>query len=185
MKVLRRTQFGNPILRLVASQVPETEIKSTFVQDLIADMRYTLENKKYGVGLAAPQVGVSLRLALIGSKPTPSRPKALKLNMVLINPKITKYHGKKTGMWEGCISGPDMYGQAMRHKKITLNWTNETGTQKTKTFEGLVSQIIQHEIDHLDGKLFVDRVEDSKTYMTFSEYRKMMKKERKKLKNKD
>ena len=148
-------------------------------------MRYTLKNKKYGVGLAAPQVGVSLRLAVIGSKPTPSRPKILKLNMVLINPEITKHYGKKTGMWEGCISGPDMYGQAMRYKKITLEWTDETGTQKTKTFEGLAAQIIQHEIDHLNGTLFVDRVEDPKTYITFSEYRKMIKKERKNLKTKN
>ena len=181
MKILRRTQFGNPILRSVSKQVTKKEITSKTFKELIKNMRYTLAHKNYGVGLAAPQIGELVALAIIGSKPTPTRPKAPTLDMTLINPRIIRKYGKPEPMWEGCISGPDMYGKTDRYKKVRLEWIDHKGIKHTETFEGLLAQIIQHEVDHLRGVLFVDRVSDTKSYMTFSEYRKKSKADAKKI----
>jgi peptide deformylase len=178
MQILRRTQFGNPILRTPAKQLSKPEILSPATQDFIADMRHTLEKKRYGVGLAAPQVGQSIALAIIGLKPTPTRPKVPTIAMTLINPKIMTHSKRRTARWEGCISGPDMYGKAMRYPTLRLTWIDEQGYPHEEDFKGLLAQIIQHEVDHLNGILFVDRVRDSKTYVTFSEYKKIRRSER-------
>jgi peptide deformylase len=99
--------------------------------------------------------------------------------MIIINPKITKFYGKTTGMWEGCISGTELYGKAVRYKKVRLSWLDENAQQHKNDFNGLVAQVIQHEVDHLNGILFVDRVKDTKTYITFSEYKKLRRAENK------
>lgn len=177
MRLLRRTQFGNPILRAPARELSLAEIRSPATQSLLVDMYYTLEKKDYGVGLAAPQVGEHTALAIIGLKPTPTRPNAETFSMTIINPKITRYYGSPVPMWEACISGPDLYGQAERHEKIRLRWHDEEAKSHEKDFEGLVAQVIQHEVDHLSGTLFVDRVRDTKTYVTASEYKKLRKAE--------
>lgn len=173
MRLLRRTQFGNPILRTAARRLNKQEILSTTIQELLGNMRYTLTTKRYGVGLAAPQVGQPLAIAIIGMKPTPTRPKIPKVSMTLINPKIVSRSSKRIASWEGCISGPNMYGKAQRYPKVRLSWLDATAHRHEKDFEGLVAQVIQHEVDHLNGILFVDRVTDSKTYVTFSEYKKI------------
>lgn len=175
MRILRRTQFGNPILRATSLKVSRKEIVSKTIQSLLKDMRYTLDKKQYGVGLAAPQIGRSLAIAVIGMKPTPTRPNIPKLSMTIINPEIVMHKGKSSGMWEGCISGPDMYGKALRYKRVRLKWLDEKAHPHEKEFEGIVAQVIQHEVDHLSGILFVDRVKDPKTYVTLSEYKKIQK----------
>ena len=86
MKVLKITRFGNPILREKARELSTNEIKSEKIQQLIANIRHTNEMNKYGVGLAAPQVGKSVALSVIGIKPTPSRPDLEKFDQVIINP---------------------------------------------------------------------------------------------------
>src|ERR1039458_5418118 len=173
MRVLRRTQFGNPVLRTAARRLTSQEILSPTTQDLLRDMRHTLSSKSYGVGLAAPQIGEPLAIAIVGLKPTPTRPNAPKLSLTLINPEIVGHSGSRTGEWEGCISGPDMYGKAMRYPKIRVRWLDGKARGREKDFQGLVGQVIQHEIDHLNGVLFVDRVRDPKTYVTASEYKKI------------
>jgi len=182
MKLYTRTQFGNPILRKPARILSEKEILSTNIRAFIKYMTYTLEKRKYGIGLAAPQVGEGIALIIIGLKPTPTRPNIEKLSMIVINPKITKLYGKPTGMWEACISGSELYGKAVRYPKVRLSWLDNKAQKHEKDFEGLVAQVIQHEVDHLNGILFVDRVKDTKTYVTFSEYKKLRKAEIKKLK---
>lgn len=177
MKVLRRTQFGNPVLRQKAARLNADEIKSPKIQDLIKNMQYTLvSKKKYGVGLAAPQVGQSVALAIIGIKPTSTRPDNPQINMVIINPKITKTYGQKTPMWEGCISFGDTrnfpYAQVPRYKKIRLSYDDEHGNHHEADFDGITAHVLQHEIDHLNGVLFVDRVEDTTSYITVAEYKK-------------
>jgi peptide deformylase len=175
-KILRRTQFGNPILRQVARRLSEDEIKSDDIQRLIANMRHTLVKKKYGVGLAAPQVGESVAISVIGIKPTPTRPNLKNYDMNIINPVITETFGSQTGMWEGCIScgtGNGMlFAKALRYKKVRLQWHDEKAQRHERIFDGFTAHVIQHETDHLNGVLFVDRVRDSKTYMTASEYKK-------------
>ena len=175
MQILRRTQFGNPILRVVAQQLSEDDILSDETQTLIKNMYYTLEKKQYGVGLAAPQIGQSISLAIIGIKPTPTRPELVEEKRTLINPKITKTYGPRTGMWEACISGSELYGKAMRYKKIRVSWQDESAKHHERDFDAFMAHVLQHEIDHLNGILFVDRVKDTKTYMTFSEYNKLRK----------
>ncbi len=173
MHLYRRTQFGNPILRSTTNVLSESEILSQQIQELLKDMRYTLEKRQYGIGLAAPQIGKSVAIAVVGLKPTPTRPNVKKLTMDLINPVITNYYGNPNGMWEGCISGPQLYGKAIRYKRIRLTWSDNKAQKHEADFDGLLAQVIQHEVDHLNGILFVDKVQDSKTYVTFSEYRKI------------
>lgn len=176
MKLLRRTLFGNPILRQKSRQLNKSEILSPEIAELIKSMQYTLERRKFGIGLAAPQIGEGIALSVIGIKPTPNRPDNPHVDMVIINPEIVRTYGKQMGLWEGCISlgtGADSpYAQAMRYKKVRVRYYDEKAKLHEKDFDGLLAHVMQHEIDHLKGILFVDRVEDSKTFVTQSEYRK-------------
>lgn len=174
-KVLTRTLYGNPILREPAKKLRASEVNSNEVQDLIANMRETLDRKKYGIGLAAPQVGKSMSLSVIRIRPTklrPNTPKEKWADLVIINPEIIKHYGKKQQMYEGCISLPGVFAKVPRYKKVRLNYLDEKGRQQEKDFEGFIAHIIQHETDHLNGVLYVDRVSDSKSYMSEVEYRK-------------
>ncbi|MBC7581725.1 peptide deformylase [Aeromicrobium sp.] len=177
MKILRRTQFGNPILRETARQLTAAEITSESIQELIIDMRHTLAQKKLGVGLAAPQVGKSLALTVIHVQPTESRPDVLPFEAVLINPIITKYSGQQSDMWEGCISGgssgtADLFAKTPRNNSIEVTYLDERGKKRHEKFKGLQAQIVQHEVDHLNGILFVDHVTDTRSYTTYAEYMK-------------
>lgn len=177
---LHITKFGDHILRTPSKRLSVAEIQSDYVQQLIAEMRTWLTSKpEFGVGLAAPQVGVGLAISVIEIKPTPYRPVAEHASLVVINPEIVATYGRQHPMWEGCISyGGSLkdfpYAQAYRYKKVRLQYYDETGTQQTDDFDGLLAHVIQHETDHLNGILFVDKVRDPKTYMMKSEYIKQM-----------
>lgn len=138
-------------------------------------MAYTLEKENYGVGIAAPQVGESVALSVIGIKPTPNRPELEPFSTTLINPEIIETIGDPEPKWEACIScgrGDDLlYAQVPRYETIRLRWMNETGETIEKVLGGFVAHVAQHETDHLNGVLFVDRVEDPTTYMMADEYR--------------
>ena len=174
-RLLVLTRFGNPILREKARELTVDEIKGDEIQQLIASVRYTNETKKYGVGLAAPQVGESIALSVIGIKPTPTRPNLEKFDQVIINPTFEGI-GRRTGMWEGCQSGgkqnDTLYGKALRYRKIRATWYDEHAKFHEKELTGFIAHVFQHETDHLNGVLFVDRVRDTKTYMMADEYRK-------------
>lgn len=176
MRLLRRTLFGNPILRTPARLLNRAEIVSTTIQALIEDMRYTLETRKYGVGLAAPQIGESFAISVIGIKPTPTRPDSAASDLVIINPEIVKFYGEKVPKWEGCLSfggGSDQpYAQALRYEKVRVRYYDQTATLHEADYDGLVGHVLQHEIDHLNGILFVDHVIDPKTFITAHEYKK-------------
>lgn len=180
MKILSRVQFGNPVLREVAQKVPTQDISSKGVQSLIADMRHTLLEKKLGIGLAAPQVGKRLAIAVIAIRPREYRPNTEPFDLVMINPEITDYIGRKVQLWEGCISAGshgrcDLFAKVPRYPEVKVKYWDETGQMHHATFESLKAQLIQHEVDHLNGILFVDRVKDPTTYMTFREYIKLIK----------
>ena len=172
--VLKLTRFGNPILRQVARELSVEEIKSSEMQQLIANIRHTNKVKQHGVGLAAPQVGVSVALSVIGIKPTPNHPGRDYFDSVIINPS---YEGldKQTGKWEGCQSGGTgddiMFGKAMRYGKIRAKWYDEHGESHDEVITGFPAHVFQHETDHLYGILFVDKVRDTKTFMMADEYR--------------
>lgn len=174
-RTLELTRFGNPILRQVARRLEVDEITSEETKQLIADMKHLLVGNKYGVGLAAPQVGQNLALSVIGVKPTPTRSELEPFETVIINPEIIEYHGEPEPMWEACVScgsGDDLlYAQAMRHPEVTLRWRDESAQQREQKLGGFVAHVVQHEVDHLNGVLFVDRVKDATSFMMADEYR--------------
>jgi len=181
MKVLPRTQFGDPILRKRAKRLRVKDIHSLAVQGLIQNIRHSLLTEELGVGLAAPQVGESLAITVIAIRPTLHRPDVEEFDLVLINPDIIEYIGDKTLLWEGCISGgsngkADLFAKVPRYKQVRVKFYDEHGIMREETYEGLRAQIVQHETDHLNGMLFVDRVEDTKTFMTHHEYMTRIKK---------
>lgn len=182
-EVLKATRFGNPVLREPTRELSVAEIKSAKIQTLIKNMYYTLEKKKYGVGLAAPQIGEPLALSVIGIKPTPNRPELKPFSAVLINPKITETFGRRTELWEGCISAGSgnntLFAKVPRYKKIRLQWLDERGTKHDEIIDGFTAHVAQHETDHLNGMLFVDKVKDTTSYMMADEYRKRIVKTRK------
>lgn len=183
MKILKRREFGDGILRETAKLLPINEIKSRNIQTLIKDMRYTLSKLSLGIGLAAPQIGQSISLSVISIRSTPHRPTVEKYDLVIINPVITKLVGRKSQMWEGCISGgpgkSGLFAKVPRYKSLKLKYTDEKGINHHKNFDGLLAHVIQHEIDHLAGVLFVDKVKDTKSYMSYKEYIKFAKNEQK------
>lgn len=176
---LKIREFGNPVLRQKATNLPVKDIRTNGVQKLIKNMQDFLLSKKLGVGLAAPQVGKDLALAVVCVRPIKHRKEVEELDLVIINPEITKTYGHKIQHWEGCISGgplkSSLFAKVPRHKKVELKYRDEKGKSHNKTFEGLIAHIIQHELDHLNGILFVDRVKDTKTFITYSEYLKLAK----------
>ncbi len=172
--VLRIRRFGDPILRAEAKHVSSEEIKSPKLRKLINNIREINKDSQYGVGLAAPQVGVDVALSIIGIRPTPNRPKLEPFEQVIINPAYTGV-GEKVDLWEGCMScgtAEDvLYAQVPRYESIKAEWLDENAVRHTKTLSGFVAHVFQHETDHLNGVLFVDLVEDTSTYMMADEYR--------------
>lgn len=151
-------QSGNPILRTKSKPVIKIDKK---VLSLIQDLKDTLNSQKEpeGVGLAAPQIGKNLRVFVASYK---------EFNRVMINPEIisihkapsTKHRPRKSRkeILEGCLSLPYYYGPLKRAPKITVKYLNEQGKEVVETLEGFNAQIILHEIDHLEGVLFIDRL---------------------------
>jgi peptide deformylase len=178
-KVLLKTEFGNPVLRTTSRTLSDEEIRSRHIQQLIENMYHTLEHRKYGVGIAAPQVGKSVAISTIDTKPTPTRPDLVRQKLTIINPKITRTYGGKSEEWEGCISGTELYAKVPRYKRVRLQWRDEQAHIHEQDFDGFLAHVIQHEVDHLNGVLFVDKVEDTKSYKTFKEYMKMRQQEQK------
>ncbi len=178
MKPLTICQFGNPILRQKARQLTIDEITLPETQGLIASMRYSLTAQKLGIALAAPQVGHSIALLVIAIRPTAHRPSVDAADFTMINPVITKTYGQTASVWEGCISAgsgkADLFAKVPRYPKIDVTYLDEYGATQAKTLDGLVAQAVQHEVDHLNGILFVDHVQDPATYMTMKEYRKQI-----------
>lgn len=152
---------NHPALHAIAEEVTPEDFESGFVVKLIKDMRAAL--KEYNVdgftavAIAAPQVGVGKRVFLVEDQ-SEDREDALP-SFVAINPHIVKVSKKTHTVGEGCLSVPDLYGEVKRHKNVTFRALDEHGVEFERGTGGLLAQIIQHESDHLDGILFVDRAE--------------------------
>jgi len=145
MAILEIKEYGEPILRGKALPVKEIDPE---ILNLIKDMAETMYTDS-GVGLAAPQVGVSKRIIIIDGEEEGL--------MVLINPILVKSEGELVEE-EGCLSIPGIYSQVKRASKVTVRALNENGDPIEMTKEGLAARALQHEIDHLDGILFIDRI---------------------------
>lgn len=149
---------GNPVLRQKAENVPLSEIKSEKVRKVIEDMKAALASQSDGVGLAAPQIAIPLRIFIVSKRIFGDE--ATK-DAIFINPTITKYSKEKKWMeGEGCLSVRWVYGKVQRSTKVTIRAYDEEGRIFERGAGGLLAHIFQHEVDHLDGILFIDKAKD-------------------------
>lgn len=164
-------QDGDPVLRAVATPVALADISSKEIKDVLTRMNKALDKEHDGVAIAAPQIGVSLRIFVVSRKAfaiedereTGDNSNTLNIperNMVVINPEIIKLSKRKLTVPEGCLSVRWLYGKTRRHEKVLIRGYDEHGKAFTYGGSGLLAQIFQHEIDHLNGILFSDHATD-------------------------
>jgi peptide deformylase len=165
---LKIAEIGNPVLRSPAA--PVTNIQDPTIQKLIDDLiSTTLESN--GVGIAAPQASQNLQLFIVASRPNLRYLHAPKMDPTpMINPQILHYSDEVVAGWEGCLSVPGMRGLVKRSKAIEGLYCDRTGQQHQQVFTDFVARIIQHEHDHINGKVFLDRVESTLDLMSEAEY---------------
>lgn len=165
--------LGNPILRERCSKV--TQIRSEETQTTIADLRDTLRDfrsrKGFGRGIAAPQIGVTKRIIYID----------FEIQGPLVNPVITGRSRKRFRLWDDCFSFPDILAEVERNYSIVVSYQDENGKHKKVEADGALSELLQHEIDHLDGILAIDRAIDSRHIILRSEYDRLVRNEPRRL----
>lgn len=161
-------QNGHPALRQIAREVTAREIATPAIQTVIKNMAGTLRKTLNGVAIAAPQIAQSLRMFLVLERVW--NPKCLdetagekrrgrkrkEFVAAFVNPVITKRGGPLSVLEEGCLSVEGVYGKTRRYANVTVKAYNASGKTFTRAATGLFAQVIQHEVDHLDGKLFID-----------------------------
>jgi len=155
-------RMGHPTLRQVARPLELNELASGYARRLLADMVDTLQQAG-GIGLAAPQINESVRLAIIEIPGGPSRygqipPMPL---TVFVNPQIEVLDGKTAGYWEGCLSVPGLRGFVERAQQVRVRALDLHGNRFELELNGFLATVFQHEFDHLDGKLYTDRLRDN------------------------
>jgi peptide deformylase len=159
---------GDPQLRQPTREVGNLDEAQPIHNKMVALLR-----DLNGAGLAGPQIGESLRIFVVEVRKTdifPDRP--VSPLYVVINPRILETSDDKENDWEGCFSIPGLMGMVPRSKRIRLQYTALDGTQRDDVFEGYIARVIQHEYDHLDGILFVDRMESLETLSTVENWRR-------------
>jgi peptide deformylase len=158
------TPLGEKVLRAVSEEIPADKIASEETQNLINDLKSALNTQSDGVGLSAPQIGINKRIFVIN----PAVYKSLEENLpadtpiktVFINPEITWTSGDKKSMDEGCLSVRPWYGKVKRASRAKIRAYDENGQEFEIEGRGLLSQAFQHEVDHLNGILFIDKAKD-------------------------
>jgi peptide deformylase len=172
MAVLKIAHLGHPILRQVAEPVSPEAIGSPAIQRLIDDMLETMEDHD-GAGLAAPQVHVPRRVVIYGVEENPRYPDAESIPLtVLVNPRITPVGEEQDEDWEGCLSVPDLRGRVPRFTRIRVTAYGRDGKQLRFDAEGFHARVVQHECDHLDGKVYLDRMRSMETLSFLPEFRR-------------
>jgi len=154
--------YGEPVLRKVGEEITPDYPN---LKEVIANMYDTMYNA-YGVGLAAPQVGLAIRLFIVDTEPFRdndelSKEEQLQLKgfkKTFINAKMLKEEGEEWSFNEGCLSIPDVREDVFRKEKITIEYFDEDFNKKTEVYDGLIARVIQHEYDHIEGVLFTDRI---------------------------
>jgi len=172
-KVLRA---GHPTLRTSNEPYPQEKIGTSKFDRLLEDFFETMYDYR-GIGLAAPQVQVNLRV-LVYSIEENERYENLGETIpptVMVNPEIVDRSDETVSDWEGCLSYPELRGEVPRSKWIRVRYRDRNGTLCEDQIEGFEARVVQHEYDHLEGILFVQRIEDFETLMHFEEYRRFHK----------
>jgi len=154
--------YGDPVLRKVGEEISADYPNLKGIIDNMYDTMYNA----YGVGLAAPQIGLAIRLFVIDTEPfsdsedlSKEEQEQLKgFKKTFINAKMIKEEGEEWGFNEGCLSIPDVREDVYRNEKITLEYYDENFNKKTEVYDGLIARVIQHEYDHIEGILFTDLI---------------------------
>ena len=171
MAIRKVSQMGHPVLRQCAAEIPPVQMQSSQMQRLIDDMIETMIDYE-GIGLAAPQVFEPLRLIVLGNPdPDPQDEAAIPLT-VLFNPQFTTLSPERLDAWEGCLSIPQLRGVVPRSAAVEVRGYDREGQAVELEAEGVLARVLQHEIDHLDGVLFLDRMDDLQTLTFVEEYQR-------------
>lgn len=171
MAVRRIIRMGHPVLRQVASEIDLSKLGTPWFSGLLEDMVDTLRDYG-GIGLAAPQIAEPWRLALIEIAGGPTRYGDIP-NVPLtafINPTIEVLNASTEGFWEGCLSVPGLRGFVERPQHVRVRYTTIEGDSEELELHGFIATVFQHEFDHLDGRLYVDRINDSTMFAFEEEY---------------
>jgi peptide deformylase len=167
MSILKVCRLGHPVLRMESKRVSPETLASPAIQTFIDNMMETMV-EYIGVGLAAPQVHESLAIAVIeshgGRGDIPMT--------VIVNPEVTVLDEELIEDWEGCLSVPDFRGRVPRWRKLRVNALDRHGKKIQITAEGFFARVIQHEFDHLMGKVYLDRMPDLKTLVHLAEFQR-------------
>jgi len=149
------------VLRFIAKDVSKKEFGTPELKKILSDMKIAMEKEYDGVAIAAPQIGISKRIFLVKEDAYTAYNKEAKWKpLVFINPNITKASKKLMEADEGCLSVRPLYGSTVRHANVTIEAYDVNGVKFSFGASGLISQIFQHECDHLDGVLFIDHAEN-------------------------
>lgn len=169
-------QTKEKILHQTAHEVPILDIKKVKIKKVLKEMSEALKSQSDGVAIAAPQIGYPLRIFVVSGKvlemeliqrnlpssDNTEKKSSVFKDLIFINPKISKLSRKKDWMSEGCLSVRPFYGKTFRSLKATITAYDENGKKLVRGASGLLAQIFQHEIDHLNGILFIDHAKDIK-----------------------
>jgi peptide deformylase len=172
MAILKVARLGHPVLRQPAERVEPADIRSAQVQQLIDDMIETMHEYD-GAGLAANQVHVPRQIAVIEVARNPRYPDAPEIPLtVVINPVVTPMTEEMEDGWEGCLSVPDMRGVVPRHTAVRLECLDREGKPVDLVAKDFFARVIQHETDHLNGIVYVDRIRDMRTLSHIAEWQR-------------
>ncbi len=167
-QTLSVVELGHPVLRQRSH--PVLDVGCDRIQTLIDDLIYTVQAAN-GVGIAAPQTAQGDRLFIVASRPNPRYPHAPEMvPTAMINPRIIHHSAQMESGWEGCLSVPGMRGWVPRYRAVTVEYTGRDDRLHQQTLTDFVARIFQHELDHLDGLVFLDRVLSTQDLMSEKEY---------------
>ncbi|MBD2034180.1 peptide deformylase [Leptolyngbya sp. FACHB-321] len=170
-ELLEVIELGNPILRQKAQ--PVQDVQSERIQTLVENLLITVKEAN-GVGIAAPQVAQSDRLFIVASRPNLRYPNAPMMEpTAIINPRLLAHADETVTGWEGCLSIPGIRGKVPRYRAIEVEYTGRDGKLHKQELTDFVARIFQHELDHLDGIVFVDRIDSTQDLSTEREYQRL------------
>ena len=173
MPILRQiAQLGQPVLREPVR--PVLNPLDPVVQSLIDDMLATVADAN-GVGIAAPQVFEPLSLFIVASRPNPRYPHAPEMApTAMLNPEMIRASSETEEGWEGCLSIPGIRGLVPRYRRVRVRFLTRAGDIREEEYEGFLARVFQHEFDHINGLVFLDRVVDSRDLVTEKEYQRIV-----------
>jgi peptide deformylase len=165
-------QLGAKVLRQTAETVED--VHAVEIRQIIDAMQSTLASTQ-GVGIAAPQISESKRIIIVASRPTARYPHAPQMApTVMINPSFQTLSENKEKDWESCLSIPGIRALVPRYTKIMIQYTDQQGVVIELKLDGFVARIFQHEVDHLEGRVYLDSVEDNRDIIAENEYLKLI-----------